>query len=431
MTLNRKNQYVGFRFGNKNQLPYIILSCFIIFLQVITSIVLKSTSVLTNKNTLITLTVWCVFIYLAYHFNNILLLLGPIILLLLNEFLYVNFNIDAFDGEARTKLFYDLTTTNFINNNNNNTNLTEGIYLRNLADDKSLMSESEAKELDKGKANQNKFDKFFLYLNIEPHEYKNLRILDMGCGNGDFIKYCNSLGIQASGLSISSEQVSALKKQGLDVYLGSFRNLHPQFIGKYDIVTFWGSLEHITQSYPYSKSGEKKAEEVIKKTMSHVKEYYKPDSRYKLLFNTTLHLNKKVVKDTLDIYILERAYGGWCFNYESGQTLSDKIETVGFNKIKQDDFTYHYYMASRIDPTHFGVPSKPDVYLMAIILFGVFINPHLIAMAIYTLRGEWMWMFDNKSHYFDNTCASCSYIEERSKRPATLLWTVNKLNDAR
>ena len=121
------------------------------------------------------------FIYLAYHFNNILLLLGPIILLLLNEFLYVNFNIDAFDGEARTKLFYDLTTTNFINNNNNNTNLTEGIYLRNLADDKSLMSESEAKELDKGKANQNKFDKFFLYLNIEPHEYKNLRILDMGC----------------------------------------------------------------------------------------------------------------------------------------------------------------------------------------------------------------------------------------------------------
>lgn len=359
-----------------------------------------------------------------------LFLLGPILFLVLNEILFVNFNMDAFDGNSRTELFYDITTTYFINNNNYNPNLTEGMYLKNLADNTSLMNEAEAKELSPEEANKKKFEKFFLYLDIKPQEYKNLKILDIGCGNGDFMKYCNSLGIQTSGLSISSEQVNALKKQNLDVYLGNYHYIQPQFIGKYDIVTFWGSIEHITKSYPFSKSGEEEAEKAIKQMMSHVKQYYRPDSTYKLLFSTTLHMNKKIAKDTIDAYIIERAYGGWCFNEEPGQTHFDKIVSIGFKKIKQDDFTYHYYMASKIDPTHFGVPSKPSLYTISLLLFGIFINPHLIAMTIYTLRGSWMWMFDNKTHYFDDTCNTCSFIKERSERPLTLLWTVSKLNDA-
>lgn len=407
---------------------HIILLYFIVFLQVATCLILKSTCVLMNINTWITLTVWFGFIYLAYHFDKNIFLLGPIILLLLNEILYLKFNIDGFDGESRTKLFYDITTTHFINNSQHNTNLTEGVYLNDLADNTSLMNESEAKELTPEKANQTKYEKFFLYLNIHPDEYKNLKILDMGCGNGDFIKYCNSLGIQTSAMSISSEQVDALKKQNLDVYLGSYRDLQSQFIGKYDIVTFWGSLEHITQSYPCSKSGEKKAEEEIKKVMSHVKQYYKPDSSYKLLFNTTLHMNKKVCKDTINAYFVERAYGGWYFYDEQGETLSDKIESIGFEKIKQDDFTYHYYMASKIDPSHFGSPAKLGVYHILTLLVGIFINPNLFVMALYTLRGEWMWQFDNKIHYFDETCETCSIIE-RSERPTTLLWSVNKLDN--
>jgi len=409
-------------------MPYLNLLYFLVFLQIMTCLILKSTSVLMNVNTWITITAWAVFIYLAHHFDNALFLLGPIILLALNEILYTNFNIDGFDGESRTKLFYDLTTTYFINNSNQNTNLTEGIYLKDLDDNESLMNEREAKELAPDKANKNKYDKFFVYLNIEPHEYKHLRILDMGCGNGDFIKYCNSLGIQTSGMTISSEQVDALKKQNLDVHLGSYRDLQPQFIGKYDIVTFWGSLEHITQSYPCSKSGEKKADEEIKNAISYAKQYYHPDSTYKLLFNTTLHMNKKVCEGTLNAYFVERAYGGWYFYDEPGQTISDKMESIGFEKLKQDDFTYHYYMASKIDPSHFGSPAKLSAYYVLALLFGVFINPNIIAMALYNLRGEWMWQFDNKLHYFDTDCESCSIVE-RSVRPTTLLWGLCKHNN--
>ena len=409
-------------------LPYIYLLYFLVFLQIVTCIMIQSTCVITNVNTWIMLTSWFVFIYLAHHFDEKLFLLGPIALLLLNEILYINFNIDGFDGESRTKLFYDFSTAYYINNGKMNTNLTEGVYLKDLTDNNSIMTEKEAKEITPEKANQNKYEKFFMYLNIDPHEYKNIKILDMGCGNGDFIKYCNSLGIQASGMSISKEQIDILKKQNLDAYFGSYRDLQPQFIGKYDIVTFWGSLEHLTQSYPCSKSGEKKAEMEIKNVMSHVKQYYKHDSNYKLIFTAALHMNKKVCEDTLNAYLVERTYGGWYFYDEPGQTFSDKIESIGFEKLKQQDFTYHYYMASKIDPSHFGNPSKPSLYILLVMLFGVFINPTLIPMTLYILRGEWMWQFDNKLHYFDNICETCSIVE-RDIRPTTLLWSLNKLND--
>jgi cyclopropane fatty-acyl-phospholipid synthase-like methyltransferase len=341
--------------------------------------------------------------------------------------MYVNFNLDAFDGPSRTKLFYDITTTYFIKNEGKNTNLTEGIYLKDLRNNNSLMTEEESNQLSPEKGNTNKYDKFFMFLNIEPSEYKGLKILDMGCGNGDFIKYCNSLGMKASGLTISKEQVLHLKNQGLDVHEGSYRELQPQFIGKYDIVTFWGSIEHITQAYPCSKSGEEKAEEILINIMNHLKKYYREESKYKMIFTAVLHMNRDICKDKLNTYLLERAYGGWYFYDEPNQTISDKIEKVGFKKLKQDDFTYHYYMATKIDPHHFGCPAYPNFYNMAALFFGIFINPNLIAMSLYTLRGEWMWQFDNKLHLFDEACNNCTFEHDKTKRPTTLLWSLNKL----
>lgn len=399
---------------------------FIIFLHIVIYFNVGN-CVLFNINTSITLLAWIISIYLATRYKKNILLLIPVALLFMNEFIYINFNLDAFDGPSRTKLFYDITTNYFIKNEGKNTNLTEGMYLKDIDDNNSLMSEQEARSISQDVVVTKKYQKFFLFLNIDPSEYKNLKILDIGCGNGDFIKYCKSLGIETTGISISKEQVVYLKNQGLDVYYGSYRELQPQFIGKYDIVTFWGSLEHITQAYPCSKSGEEKAERVLTKIMGHVKQYYKPESKYKLIFNTTLHMNRKLCRDTINSYLIERSYGGWYFYDEPGQTILDKIQKHGFKKLKQDDFTYHYYLATKIDPNHFGCPSQPNFYNMISLFFGIFINPSLVAMTFYTLRGEWMWQFDNKLHFFDELCNNCTFEHDRSKRPTTLLWCLSRV----
>ena len=405
-----------------NYLPYLSLIVLIIILHIIIFFQYDS-SIFFNYNTQLTLFVWIICIFIAYNNQNTLYLLLPFLLLFINEMMLIFFNIDMFDGPQRTALFYDITTTYFIKNAKNNTNLTEGLYLKDLNDINSIMTIDECKKLDPIQANHNKYIKFFMDLNIPKEEYSKIKILDIGCGNGDFIKYCKSIGIQASGLSISKNQVKQLKEQNIDVYLGSYRELQKQFIGKYDIITCWGCLEHITDSYPCSKSGEKKAKKILKKMMEYFKQYYKVNSKHKYFFNTTLHFNPKFC-NTLNAYFMERAYGGWYFYDKPGERIGDLIE--GFNEIYSRDMTFHYYAVTKIDPKHFGVPRNLDLYSILCIIGGFFINPNICAMLFYTLRGEWMWQFDGKIHT-DESCNDCNFEENRDNRPTTLIWSLNKL----
>ena len=386
-------------------------------------------SIFINKNSLITLAVWLVTLYFTYTYKNNYILLIPLLLFIVNEMLYYAFNLDIFDGPSRTKMYYDMVTLKFTIDEKQNSNLTEGLYLKNINDSNSLMSIEESKRVDPIEANNNKYIKMFLEFNITSHEYKNIKILDIGCGNGDFIKYCKSIGIQASGLSISEQQVLEIKKNGYDAHLGSYRDLQPQFIEQYDIITFWGSLEHITNSYPCSQSGSKKAEKMLETVFTICKQYYKPTSPYKYVFATTIHMNPSIC-NTFDVYILERAYSGWYFYDEPGKTLGEQIEKYGYKqkRIQNDDFTYHYYMASKIDPSHFGLPGNIDLKKTLVALSSIFINPQLLAMVIYTITGKWMWQFDGKDHY-GIECLDCDYDTNRKTRPTTLIWTFNKLVD--
>ena len=405
-----------------NYLPYLSLIILIIILHLIIFFQYDS-SIFFNYNTQLTLFVWMICIFFAYNNQKTLYLLLPFLLLFVNEMMLIFFNIDIFDGPQRTALFYDITTTYFVKKSKNNTNLTEGLYLKDLNDINSAMTIDECKQLDPIQANHNKYIKFFMDLNIPKEEYSKIKILDIGCGNGDFIKYCKSIGIQASGMSISKNQVKELKDQGFDVYLGSYRELQHQFIGKYDIITCWGCLEHITDSYPCSKSGEKKAKQILKQMMDCFKQYYKSNSEYKYFFNTTLHFNPKFC-DTLNAYLIERTYAGWYFYDKRGEKMGDLIE--GFNEIYSIDITYHYYVATKVDSRHFGTPRSLDLYSILCMIGGFFINPQLKAMILYGLRGEWMWQFDGKIHT-DESCDDCDFETNRDNRPTTLIWSLNKL----
>ena len=409
----------------QNNLPLYILAIIIVF-HIIYSYHYKY-SIFINTNSLITLFVWLVTLYVAYTNKNNYILLTPIVLLVINEMLYYAFNMDIFDGPSRTKMFYDMTTLKFTINDNGNSNLTEGLYLKNLNDANSVMSIEEAKQIDPFVADTNKYKKMFLELNIPTEDYKNIKILDIGCGHGNFIKYCKSIGIHASGLSISQQQILDLKTQDLDVYLGSYRELQPQFIQQYDMITFWGSLEHITNSYPCSESGTKKAEKILEKIFTICKQYYKPTSPYKYVFTTTVHMNPRIC-NTFNIYMIERAYSGWYFYDEPGKRVGEQIEKYGYKqkKIQTDDYTYHYYLASKIDPSHFGLPGNINLEKILVGISSLFINPQILAMLIYTIAGKWMWQFDGKDHY-GQACLDCDYDKNRKTRPTTLIWSFNKL----
>ena len=76
----------------------------IVLLHIIIMFIFGTPMVLLNKNSIITLLTWSFFIFLSYFYKNNLFLFGPILLLIINEFLYVNFNMDGFVGQMKNKI---------------------------------------------------------------------------------------------------------------------------------------------------------------------------------------------------------------------------------------------------------------------------------------------------------------------------------------
>jgi 2-polyprenyl-3-methyl-5-hydroxy-6-metoxy-1,4-benzoquinol methylase len=71
------------------------------------------------------------------------------------------------------------------------------------------------------------------------------RLLDFGCGAGDFLRHMRGYGWTVEGLDLSPRMVETLRQKGeFPAHLGSLP--HPQIpAGSFDAITMWHSLEHV------------------------------------------------------------------------------------------------------------------------------------------------------------------------------------------
>ena len=297
---------------NKLQLtpPYIIMY-FIIFQYFYIYFYLGS-NIVNNKNVKIQLLIWAITIYLSINYKNNNLLWLPLIILIINEYLYITKNIDIYDGFSRTQNLYNIGLIHFNSKKNGTLNLSEGLYLKPNG---KLMTIEEAKKISPKKADNNRFTGVFKELNINhlsKKELGKLFIIDMGCGTGQFLRYCKSRGVKAIGVTISKEQVNFINNSKLNAIEGDYRILIQSLVGKADIITFIGSLEHITTGTPCHKETLQRQYKNWKIILSHCKKYFNKNSLYKKIFGTNLHFNTSVCGSN-EVYLLERAYGGAYF----------------------------------------------------------------------------------------------------------------------
>ncbi len=408
-------------YSNKNTLPYYILT--IIFFLYLYIYLRFGLSIILTKNVYIQFTIWICTIIISLKFNNNYLLLAPIIIVLLNEILYYKYNIDLYDGVSRTKTLYNIGALQFNKKDDGLENLTEGVYINENGKN---MSIKEAKLISNEKAEEYKFIEIFKALNINhlsKNELKNIFIIDMGCGFGEFVKYCISRGVSCIGVTITEEQFKEIQKRNLPVILGDYRNEISELVDRADIITFNGSLEHITSGKSCHIKTEKKQYNNFKNILEHCKKYFKKDSPYKKIFGTNLHINPKVC-NSANVYFIERAYGGTYFYNIVGKRIPDIAASHGFKILNIRDMTYHYYLASVVDENHFGVPGKLTFERILAIPLSIFINPHIIILILYTTLGCWMWQFSGKYQYAGENF----YFENNvNKRPTTLLhWTIQQ-----
>ena len=89
-------------------------------------------------------------------------------------------------------------------------------------------------------AQKRKHDYVLDNLNIAPGK----RLLDIGCGWGPMLHAARVRGAQGIGVTLSSKQAEACRRNGLEVYLKDWRELTAQIFGGFDGVVSIGSFEH-------------------------------------------------------------------------------------------------------------------------------------------------------------------------------------------
>lgn len=77
------------------------------------------------------------------------------------------------------------------------------------------------------------------------------RVLDLGCGWGPMLKYLQGIGADGIGVTLSTAQAKACRKNGLAVHVMDARAVTPETFGRFDAVVSLGAWEHFCSPEEY------------------------------------------------------------------------------------------------------------------------------------------------------------------------------------
>ena len=77
-----------------------------------------------------------------------------------------------------------------------------------------------------------------------PKVKKGKRLLDLGCGNGEFLLSARSAGWDIMGVDFDPKAVATACSQGLDIRMGGVESLDPS-IEQFDVITLAHVIEHV------------------------------------------------------------------------------------------------------------------------------------------------------------------------------------------
>ena len=172
---------------------------------------------------------------------------------------------------------------------------------------------------------------------IGPLVDKKNRLLDIGCGNGDFLAFANDLGWEVTGLDVDKGAVDTALSKGLNVKLGGIESLNNDEL--FDMITLNHVIEHvynpvelIQECYKYLNPGGKlwlETPNINSIGLNLYKEYWRglEPPRHLMLYN--IHTLSKLLSDAGFFNITQKTHGlsGVYMGLKSEKNLADFMVT--------------------------------------------------------------------------------------------------------
>jgi SAM-dependent methyltransferase len=257
----------------------------------------------------------------------------------------------------------------------------------------------------RSRAQIDKFEYAIRTLGITP----GCRVMDVGCGCGDWLEYLATVhGCRVMGINASSAQVEQCRRRGLNVIGRNWKDVaHDETMetlrGNFDVVTFWDTVEHYV---PASCRGDFVAQDAIYRSMFlFAVELLDPRSPHRRVWTSCLHMRVDMqslpaswlkVKKLAYLYLLDKYHSGF---YPASNTfrdaLVDNARTLGYSLEHRRDVTRDYYMTSVLEPTHFGRHRfRLTARRLGILLMQPLVDPFWWQRALWFLAEAWMLQFD-------------------------------------
>lgn len=366
---------------------------------------LTSNSII-ERNSLIHLSMLLCVSYLCISYSFWFLTI-PILFHAINDFIHWKFGWTIFNTDTMVVRAYERAHFFLANQTNAGLDLGFNFYEGDL----SVQREDAQKAKWKYMLNQ---------LQLKPGD----KLIDIGCGYGDWIRYARDQGIQVKGVNITKVQADLAKaKYGLDVINVNWKeilknaSLQKELYGQFDAVTFMDTIEHyVPATARYNDEVQKNIYTDMFRLAHHL---INPNSHTGRMFFSCLHqtMKKFSLLERICVWFHNRTLSGF---YPIGDHGLTQHSSNYFTELKRIDRTEDYRLTAVLENDHFQTNNNVKITLKGVLMgikFFLF-DPYFIHQLLALPLDHWMRLYGQDRHEkrYDS--------EKRAKVSFIRLWMV-------